>query len=74
MSWSVQAIGRVGAVKREIDAQFERGGKCSEPEETIRGAARQLIASSLASYGEDSLAVVSVSANGLQSSSYNDGK
>jgi len=72
MSWSVSAIGKSQAVAAAIEKQFTSSGACAEPEETVRQAARALIAQALSS--EDASAVVSVSANGSQSSTYTDGK
>ncbi len=63
MSWSVSAIGKAAAVKASIADQFSRN-KCSEPEETIRQAAAQLI--DLAMSAQDAPAVVKVMASGSQ--------
>lgn len=65
MSWGVSAFGRAAAVRTSIVSQFENGGKCSEPEESVRQAAKVLIDASLAS--QDPTSVVSVTANGHQS-------
>ncbi len=43
MSWSVGAVGKASAVRSEISKQFTNGGKCSEPEESIRQAAASII-------------------------------
>ncbi len=66
MSWSVSAIGRAPAVGAAIEKQFE-GGKCAEPEESIRQSARALIAASIAA--QDSAKILKVMANGHQSTS-----
>ena len=64
MSWGVSAIGRAPAVGAAIERQFE-SGKCAEPEESIRQAARALIAASIAA--QDSAKVIRVQAYGSQS-------
>jgi hypothetical protein len=64
MSWSVAAIGKAKAVRAEIAGQFARGGKCTEPEETIRQNAATVIDHALESTSE--MFVVSVSASGSQ--------
>jgi hypothetical protein len=65
MSWSVGAWGKAPAVRTAIAAQFEKGGKCSELEETIRQSAAKIIDAALA--GQDPSTVVEVSASGSQS-------
>jgi hypothetical protein len=60
MSWGVSAIGRAPAVGAAIERQFE-SGKCAEPEESIRQAARALIAASIAA--QDSVKGIRVQAN-----------
>jgi hypothetical protein len=64
MSWGVSAIGKAGAVRASIAGQFSRGGKCVEPEETIRQAAAKIIDTALESIS--SIYVVKVSASGSQ--------
>lgn len=64
MSWSVAAIGKAPAVRKEIADQFSRG-KCNEPEETIRLQAAKLI--DMALEATDPSYVVKVYANGHQS-------
>lgn len=68
MSWSVSAVGRPPAVAAVIETQFA-ASSCSEPEETVRQAARKVIAEALAAQRPDS--AVKVSASGSQQSSYN---
>jgi len=65
MSWSVAAIGKAPAVRKEIAAQFVRGGKCAEPEESLRQGTAQLLDSVLAATHDAT--VVQVSASGSQS-------
>ena len=65
MSWSVSAVGKSDVVAVAIEKQFEGGGKCMEPEEGIRQAARALIAASLK--GQVPSTAVEVSASGSQS-------
>ena len=66
MSWSV-GVKSLPAKEAaaEIEKQFEAGSKCAEPEETIRQAARKLIAETIAAQDVK----LSVSAYGSQSSS-----
>lgn len=71
MSWSVAATGKAPAVGADLERQFANGSKCSEPEETIRQAARMLLAASIA--GQDPASVVQISAAGSQSQSYSTG-
>jgi hypothetical protein len=68
MSWGVSAIGKAPAVAVAIAKQFSNSSPCVEPEESVRLGAAALIAASLAGY--DSSGVVSVSANGHQSTTY----
>ena len=65
MSWSVSAVGKSDVVAAVIEKQFENGGKCMEPEESIRQAARALLAASLKAQVPS--AAVEVSAGGSQS-------
>lgn len=67
MSWSVQAIGRVKALKDRMAEEFGKA-TCMEPEETVRQAAGATIASALAAQDPDS--VVQISASGSQSQKY----
>lgn len=64
MSWSVGAIGKSGAVKKEISEQFNRGGKCIEPEETIRQQVASLLDDALDTIHNSF--VVKVQASGSQ--------
>ena len=66
MSWSVQALGKPAAVAVAIDDQFTSGGECHEPEESIRQAARALIATALGA--QTGAGAVKVGAYGSQSS------
>lgn len=52
MSWSVSAVGKPSAVRDAITKQFANGGKCSEPEESIRQAAAAIIDKALESQGD----------------------
>ena len=70
MSWSVSAFGKAPAVRTAIAKQFEQGGKCMEPEETIRQSAAAIIDAALA--GQAPSQVVEVSASGSMST--NSGK
>lgn len=65
MSWSVSAIGKGDAVRKEIARQFVAGAKCAEPEESVRQAAAVLIDASLAGCGPT--CAVKVIASGSQS-------
>jgi hypothetical protein len=65
MSWSVSAIGRVPAVRAAIAKQFADGGKCVEPEESIRQAAAKVLDSVIVA--QDPTNVVKVTASGSQS-------
>lgn len=71
MSWSAYATGKPAKVKETIEGQFA-GSKCSEPEETIRLAAKEVILAAVAGQREDS--VVQVSASGSMSQTYSDEK
>src|SRR5712664_1255504 len=64
MSWSVGAIGKAAAMRSEIAQQFVRGGKCVEPEESIRLEAGKLIDKALESITGPF--VVKVQASGSQ--------
>ncbi len=68
MSWSVVGIGKVSALAAQLERDFERDGKCSEPEESIRQSARALIAQALSA--QNSKTLVKVQASGAQSSQY----
>ncbi len=69
MSWSVGgAFGKAPSVRAVIAKQFEQGGKCSEPEETIRQYVAEIIDAALAAQGPNQ--VVEVSASGSQSMTY----
>lgn len=62
MSWSVSSFGRAGSVQKQIADQFEKGGKCSEPEESIRQSAKETLDKALGSF--DPTLVVEVNAVG----------
>ena len=64
MSWSVAALGKAEAVRKDIAAQFTRGSKCAEPEESIRQAASEIIDKALAN--QANVYVVKVQASGSQ--------
>ena len=64
MSWSIGAIGKAAAMRTEIAQQFVRGGKCIEPEESIRLDAGKLIDKALESITGPF--VVKVQASGSQ--------
>ena len=68
MSWSVAANGKQPAVKAEIARQFENGGKCSEPEETVRQAAKAVVLAAI--NATDASYPIKVSASGSQSGDY----
>jgi len=71
MSWSISGrMGKAAAVRAAVAKEFEQGSKCTEPEETIRQSAAQIIDSALA--GQDPQQVVEVSASGHMST--NNGK
>lgn len=73
MSWSVSATGKAAPVAAEVEKQFALG-HCMEPEETVRQAARALIAAALAAQ-TDPVSAVKVQAAGSQSQKYDkDGK
>jgi len=65
MSWSVAAIGKAPAVRKVIADQFAKGGKCVEPEESIRLSAASVIDGALAAQTDDT--VVNVAASGSMS-------
>lgn len=69
MSWSVSAVGKASAVATRIKEQMAVG-KCAEPEETIKQAVGEIIATALGSMPEQSLAV-KVEASGSQSTTNN---
>lgn len=71
MSWSVAAVGRAEAVAEAIERQFTNGTSCSEPEESVRQAARTAIAEALK--GQGPTTVVKVQASGSQSGTYQNG-
>lgn len=68
MSWSVGAVGKPSAVRGAIAKQFTNGGKCSEPEESIRQAAAAIIDKALEAQGDK--VALNVSASGSQNSDY----
>ncbi len=61
MSWSVSAVGRPDAVRKDIRAQFERNN-CSEPERSIAHAVGAAIDVALDAEGSET--VVKVYASG----------
>jgi hypothetical protein len=65
MSWGVAAQGKAPKVREEIARQFANGGKCMEPEETIRQSAAATIDAAIA--GQHDEAFVKVSASGSMS-------
>jgi hypothetical protein len=66
MSWGIAGgLGKAGAMRAAVAKQFAMQGKCSEPEETIKQAAAQIVDAALA--GQDPNQVVEVSASGSQS-------
>ncbi len=67
MSWSVAGIGKAPAVAAKLEKDFSNSGPCAEPEETVRQAARIVIASALA--GQDPSVAVKVTASGTMSNS-----
>lgn len=67
MSWSVGGIGKAQAVATSIEAQFAQS-KCSDPEESVRQAARAAIAAALVAQNVGT--VVKVTASGSQSTRY----
>lgn len=64
MSWSVSAIGKAPAVRSEIAKQFANGGRCIDPEESVRLAVAKLIDVALEVQHEK--VTVRVSASGHQ--------
>jgi len=66
MSWSVAAIGKPAAVRAAIADQFAKGGKCAEPEETVRLAAASVMDAALAGQTDPTKAV-KASADGSMS-------
>lgn len=71
MSWSVGASGKSDEVAALIEEQFA-AYTCTEPEESVRQGARQLIAATLAASIPP--AVRTVSAWGSQSTLHQEGK
>lgn len=67
MSWSVQSSGTAAEVAARAESSFRNSGPCSEPEESIRQKARELIAQALAAQKPDTTKVT-LSAYGSQSS------
>lgn len=67
MSWSVNAVGRAHAVAAKLAKDFS-AIKCLEPEETIKNAVGQIIATALAAFPENY--AVTVNANGSQGPGY----
>jgi hypothetical protein len=68
MSWSVGSAGNSDEVATVIEAQFESYTACPEPEESIKQAARALIAKTLA--GKIPAVATTVSAFGSQATKY----
>jgi hypothetical protein len=64
MSWSVTEVGKAAAVRKSIADQFARGGKCMEPEESVRLQAAAAMDQALGAQDPD--VVVRASANGSQ--------
>ena len=64
MSWSVQGIGKASVLAPKIEADLG-AAKCTEPEESVRQAARATIAAALAA--QDPATCVRLSASGSQS-------
>jgi hypothetical protein len=69
MSWLVGATGKPEKVQEMLQVQFG-GSKCSEPEEAIRLAAKEVILAAVAGQRPDS--VVQVTASGSMSQSYSE--
>jgi hypothetical protein len=65
MSWYVSSIGKVPAVRAAVAKAFG-STSCSEPEESVRLAAQQVLVAALAA--QDDSAVVKVEASGSQTS------
>ena len=72
MSWSVAAIGKVTAVRAELERQFASLSKCVEPEETVKQNVRSSLASALSGFKDDF--AVKVGASGSQQKDYSDPK
>jgi hypothetical protein len=68
MSWSVAAIGKAPAARREVATQFAAASKSVEPEEKVRLAAIAALDAALAAQGPE--VSVNVSAHGSQSTDY----
>ncbi len=66
MSWSVSGTGRASALAIRIEKDFENYTKCSEPEESIKQKARELIVLTLQGQVPPDQ-VVTVTASGSQS-------
>lgn len=64
MSWSVSAVGKPAAVSAKISEDVLKY-TCSEPEETLKKSAAAIIATALAAFPQDNIAV-RVEANGSQ--------
>ena len=64
MSWSVAALGKAEAVRKDIAAQFTRGSKCVEPEESIRQAAAGILDKAIGN--QANVYVVKATASGSQ--------
>jgi hypothetical protein len=65
MSWSVGGIGKAKALAAKIENDFANTTACAEPEETVRQAARAVIAAALA--GQHESKAIKVSASGSMS-------
>jgi hypothetical protein len=65
MSWSVSGVGKAPALAAKLEKDFANQSKCAEPEETVRQAARAVIAAALA--GQDSGKAIKVDASGSMS-------
>jgi hypothetical protein len=68
MSWSVSGSGNSEETARAIESQFESYSVCPEPEESIKQAARALIAKALA--GKIPSTDTTVTAWGSQTTKY----
>ena len=64
MSWSVAAVGKAGAVRKAIAEQFQNGGRCMEPEESIRLEAAATMDQALAA--QDPNTIIKAAASGSQ--------
>lgn len=63
MSWSVSAVGKAKAVAASIESQFGHFNT-DEPEQSIKSSVASMIATTLASFADDT--VVKVEASGSQ--------